>query len=94
MEEERSQTRVHPKLMETIPKRIPPDQLEQMLAAFRVAMALPFEERQPELVRLLKEMVPTYHPSILGVGKYGGHVKDRRKELKPIPHEDLRRHEP
>ncbi len=94
MEEERSQTRVHPKLMETVPKRIPADRLEGMLESFRAAMQLPFEERQPELVRLLKEFVPTYRPSLLGVGRFGGHVRDRRKEFQPFPHEEQRHREP
>ena len=85
MEEERGRTRVHPKLMETVPKRIPADRLEGMLESFRAAMQLPFEERQPELVRLLKEFVPTYRPSLLGVGRFGGHVRDRRKEFQPFP---------
>jgi FlaA1/EpsC-like NDP-sugar epimerase len=91
MEDEPSQTRVHPKLMETAPHPIPPDRLEAMLNAFRLAMALPYETRQPELVRLFKELVPTYHPSLLGVGRYGGHVKDRRMESRPFGHEESRR---
>jgi len=90
MEGERSQTRVHPKLMEVLPHRIPPDRLEAVLDAFRAAMTLPYEARQPELVRLLKELVPTYRPSPLGVGRYGGHVKDRRTGPRPFDHEECR----
>ncbi len=80
LDEERSETHVHPKLMEANPQPIPADILEEKLEAFRQAIRLPYEARQPEIVKLLRELVPTYKPSVLGVGKFGGHVKDRRKE--------------
>lgn len=91
MEEERSLTPVHPKLMEANPQPIPADILEENLAAFRKAVLLPYEERQPEIVRLLKGLVPTYKPSVLGVGKYGGYVKDRRHEVQDLPRDHNRR---
>jgi len=90
LEEERSLTRVHPKLMEASPQRIAADLLDEKLEAFRVACRLPYEQRQPEIVRLLKELVPTYKPSLLGVGRYGGYVKDRRKAPAPIAHKEYR----
>ena len=80
LDQERIFTRVHPKLFETDPQGLKPEKLEEGLAAFRKAIALPYEQRQPEIVRLLKHMVPTYTPSLLGVGRFGGHVKDRRKQ--------------
>ena len=92
MDEEHSLTRVHPKLMEAAPRRIPSELLETKLESFRAASRLPYEERQPEIVRLLKELVPTYKPSVLGVGRYGGHVKDRRKTVAPIAHKECRNH--
>ena len=91
MDEEHSATPVHPKLMEANPKAIPAAVLDEKLEAFRKAIKLPFEERQPVIVELLKELVPTYKPSVLGVGKFGGHVKDRRKEEIGIPPEINRR---
>ena len=78
LEAERSPTQVHPKLMEAKPRPLSPQVLAESLAEFRRAVGLPYEERQPEIVRLLKELVPTYRPSVLGVGRFGGYVKDRR----------------
>ena len=81
MEAERSMTHIHPKLMEANPQPIPPQILEENIACFRRAINLPYEERQPEIVHLLKGLVPTYKPSLLGVGRYGGYVKDRRHDI-------------
>ena len=83
LEEERSETPVHPKLMEANPHPIPEAVLVEKLKEFRLATHLPYEARQPAIVNLLKELVPTYKPSVLGVGKFGGHVRDRRKEERP-----------
>jgi len=91
LKEERSLTQVHPKLMEANPQPIPAAALADSLEQFRLAINLPLEARQPEIVRILKEMVPTYVPSLLGVGKYGGHVKDRRHETLSFPPETNRR---
>ncbi|HLO65423.1 MAG TPA: nucleoside-diphosphate sugar epimerase/dehydratase [Holophaga sp.] len=94
MDEERSQTPVHPKLMEARPHPIKDEKLEAGLEAFRQAIRLPHEERQPRIVDLLKELVPTYKPSLIGVGRYGGHVRDRRKERLAIPSDIDRRANP
>ena len=91
LEQERSATQVHPKLMEANPQAIPGDILAANLDLFRTATHLPYEERQPEIVTLLKGLVPTYKPSLLGVGKFGGHVKDRRHEALVLPPEKNRR---
>ncbi|HEY6007246.1 MAG TPA: nucleoside-diphosphate sugar epimerase/dehydratase, partial [Geobacteraceae bacterium] len=80
MDEERSSSHIHPKLLEANPRPIPQDVLDRYLESFNRATGLPYEERQPEIVRLFQELVPTYKPSLLGVGKYGGHVKDRRHQ--------------
>ena len=80
LEDERAATQVHPKLMEANPQPIPTGILDEKLDEFRMAIGLPYEERQPAIVNLLKELVPTYKPSLLGVGKFGGYVRDRRKE--------------
>ena len=87
LDQERIFTGVHPKLFETNPQGLSPEKLNEGLENFRKAIDLPYERRQPEIVRLLKQMVPTYTPSVLGVGRFGGHVKDRRNESlhSPVP---------
>ncbi|MBP1625700.1 MAG: polysaccharide biosynthesis protein [Holophagaceae bacterium] len=85
LDHERITTQVHAKLFEVSPQGLPAEQLEKGLSELRTATRLPFEERQPEVVRLLKAYVPTYRPSVLGVGRFGGHVKDRRKRSTPLP---------
>jgi len=92
LDDERSWTPVHPKLMEAKPRPIPHDLLFAKLAAFQEALHLPYEMRQPVIVDLLKQLVPTYIPSLLGVGKFGGHVADRRKSSITIPINIDRRH--
>ena len=85
LDQERRSTCVHPKLFETNPQGICPSHLAEGLAHFRMAIQLPYEQRQPEIVRILRQLVPTYVPSILGVGRYGGHVKDRRTQALRLP---------
>jgi FlaA1/EpsC-like NDP-sugar epimerase len=85
LDQERVSTKVHPKVFEANPKGLEAEVLGEGLASFRRAAELPYEKRQPEIVRLLKEMVPTYTPSLLGVGKYGGHVRDRRTQSLRLP---------
>ena len=85
LDQERILTGVHPKLFETDPQGLSSEKLEEGLENFRKAIELPYEQRQPEIVRLLKQMVPTYAPSLLGIGRFGGHVKDRRSESLRLP---------
>jgi len=82
---ELSSTRLHSKVYETNPQGIDPEKLSEGLDSFRKAVGLPYRERQPEIVRLLQSMVPTYTPSLLGVGRYGGYAWDRRKLDHPRP---------
>jgi len=85
---ERSLTQIHPKILAADAQPIPPAILEEYVEHFRQAVKLPYEERQPEIVRLLKELVPTYKPSVLGVGRFGGFVRDRRHgtiSIRPEP---------
>jgi FlaA1/EpsC-like NDP-sugar epimerase len=91
LEEERSSTSLHPKLLETNPQPLDTQVLEQSLEKLRAATHLGYEARQPEIVRLLKELVPTYKPSVLGVGRFGGFVRDRRSEALTLPPEKNRR---
>ncbi|WP_285571615.1 polysaccharide biosynthesis protein [Geothrix limicola] len=95
LDQERSTTTLHSKVYETNPHGIDADKLAVGLEGFRKAIALPFKQRQPEIVRLLQAMVPTYTPSILGVGRYGGHAWNRRKPNSPLaPQEACRRKNP
>jgi FlaA1/EpsC-like NDP-sugar epimerase len=87
LDQERIFTRVHPKLFETNPEGLSAETLDEGLQNFRRAIELPYEQRQPEIVRLLQQMVPTYTPSLLGVGRFGGHVKDRRDQAPQLPTE-------
>lgn len=85
LDKERISTGIHPKLFEVSPQGIPGGSLEKGIIELKEAIGLPYEQRQPEVVRLLQLYVPTYQPSRLGVGRYGGHVKDRRKATGPLP---------
>ncbi|WP_158412893.1 polysaccharide biosynthesis protein [Holophaga foetida] len=85
LEKERISTRVHPKLFEVAPQGLTPEALEEALRALQAAIQLPYEQRQPEIVKLLQTYVPTYKPSLLGVGRFGGHVKDRRRQPHLLP---------
>jgi FlaA1/EpsC-like NDP-sugar epimerase len=91
LEEERSTTSLHPKLLETNPQPLDAHVLEEALEKFRAATRLGYEERQPEIVRLLKDLVPTYKPSVLGVGRFGGYVRDRRSMALSLSPEKNRR---
>ena len=79
MDQERSSTKLHSKVFETNPQGIDPDKLSEGLEGFRKAIRFAYAQRQPEIVRLLQWLVPTYTPSVLGVGKYGGFAWNRRK---------------
>jgi FlaA1/EpsC-like NDP-sugar epimerase len=85
LDAERMSTNLHAKLFETNPQGMTPEALQEGLERFRKAVQLPYEQRQPEIVANLRAMVPTYSPSLLGVGKYGGHVKNRRERQASLP---------
>jgi FlaA1/EpsC-like NDP-sugar epimerase len=85
LDQERSSTKLHPKVFETNPQGISPDRLMEGLEGFRKAVSLPYRQRQPEIVRLLQWLVPTYTPSLLGVGRYGGFAWNRRELDLPLP---------
>lgn len=95
LDQERSGTTLHSKVYETNPHGIDPERLSLGLDGFRKAITLPLPDRQPEIVRLLQWMVPTYTPSLLGVGRYGGHAWNRRQRNSPsTPVEACRRKNP
>jgi len=94
LDHERISTRVHPKLFETNPQGLCPEKLLEGLEQFRLAIQLPYAQRQPEIVRILRQLVPTYTPSILGVGRFGGHVQDRRNHALRLPPNIANRRKP
>jgi FlaA1/EpsC-like NDP-sugar epimerase len=95
LDQERSTTKLHPKIFETNPQGISRERLVEGLEGFRKAVSLPFKDRQPEIVRLLQWMVPTYTPSVLGVARYGGFAWNRRQLNHPrSPDEPCRRKNP
>ncbi|WP_306589645.1 nucleoside-diphosphate sugar epimerase/dehydratase [Geothrix sp. 21YS21S-4] len=95
LDQERSSTKLHAKVFETNPQGIDREKLFEGLEGFRKAVNLPFRDRQPEIVRLLQWMVPTYTPSLLGVARYGGYAWNRR-QLNHLrsPEEPCRRKNP
>lgn len=95
LDQERSSTKLHTKVFETNPQGMDPEKLFEGLEGFRKAVRLPYARRQPEIVRLLQWLVPTYTPSVLGVGRYGGFAWNRRKQDHPLsPDEPCRRKNP
>ncbi len=95
LDQERSSTKLHAKVFESNQQGIPSEKLFEGLEGFRKAVALPFRQRQPEIVRLLQWMVPTYTPSLLGVGRYGGYAWNRRQANVPLsPDKPCRRKNP
>jgi FlaA1/EpsC-like NDP-sugar epimerase len=95
LDQERSNTELHPKVFEANPQGISSEKLVEGLEGFRKAVNIPFQHRQPEIVRLLQWMVPTYTPSLLGVGRYGGYAWNRRQvNLAVEPAKDCRRTNP
>ena len=95
LDQERSSTKLHSKVFETNPQGINPEKLFEGLEGFRKAGRLSYSARQPEIVRLLQWWVPTYTPSVLGVGRYGGYAWNRRKLEQPLsPEETCRRKNP
>jgi FlaA1/EpsC-like NDP-sugar epimerase len=88
LEQERSSTKVHAKIFEANPHPINSEQLFEGMEEFQKALRLPPRQRQPEIVRLLQRLVPTYIPSILGVGRYGGYTFNRRQIDNQLPSEE------
>jgi FlaA1/EpsC-like NDP-sugar epimerase len=95
LDKERSSTKLHAKVFEANPQGISHEVLIEGLEEFNKAIRLPFQQRQPEIVRLLQRLVPTYTPSLLGVGRYGGHAFNRRKQHRVVsPDGDRRKNSP
>jgi len=78
-EYEKQPSGVHPKVFQGI--RVPPDPkiLQEGIDALTAAVALPEGDRQQEILRLFKRLVPTYQPSPIGLGRYEKSSRERRQ---------------
>jgi len=77
-EEEESQSDIHPKVFNAVPEDIDGSLLEEGVLALGQAAQFGDGQRQSEILRWLKRLVPTYAPSPTGLGLYGDGVRDRR----------------
>jgi FlaA1/EpsC-like NDP-sugar epimerase len=78
-EGERSHTDVHPKVFEASPSPAGPCGLDTCLMGLREAVLYPDGRRQAEVLRLLQDIIPTYVPSPIGLGRFGEEFLNRRK---------------
>ncbi len=76
---ERASTDVHPKVFEACPSPSGACDLDGCLQALRSAVLLPDGRRQKEVLRLLQEIIPSYVPSPIGLGRFGEDFLSRRK---------------
>jgi FlaA1/EpsC-like NDP-sugar epimerase len=83
LESEQVQSPVHPKVFEAT--RVPndPANLRNGIQVLSAALSLPEGERQREILRCLKVMVPTYKPSPTGLGRYDKDSTNRRQAGEP-----------
>jgi FlaA1/EpsC-like NDP-sugar epimerase len=72
---EQRQSPVHPKVFEGMPEMLDLRLLEEGLQALKRAVALPEGDRQREILRWLKVLVPTYAPSATGLGRFEGNPR-------------------
>jgi FlaA1/EpsC-like NDP-sugar epimerase len=78
LENEEQQSPVHSKVFEAVGTPPDPLWLDAGIAALTQAMTLDEGDRQREILRCLKHLVPTYQPSPLGLGRYERDSKDRK----------------
>jgi FlaA1/EpsC-like NDP-sugar epimerase len=72
---------IHPKVFEAVQDRPDPQRLERGLQSLEAALALPEGERQRRIVQCLSDLVPGYHPSPTGLGKY---LEASLPEIEPV----------
>ncbi|MDR3670284.1 MAG: nucleoside-diphosphate sugar epimerase/dehydratase [Holophaga sp.] len=70
LEGEEQQSGVHPKILEGAGRPLEPDLLREGIAALTRAIALPEGDRQREILRLFRLLVPQYRPSPSGLGRF------------------------
>ncbi|MBL0210417.1 MAG: polysaccharide biosynthesis protein [Holophagaceae bacterium] len=75
---EPTRTNVHPKVFEADPEPCSRELLDSSLAILSAALALPEGQRQSEILKELQKLVPTYKPSMLGLGRYAKGARSRR----------------
>ncbi|MBK8573492.1 MAG: polysaccharide biosynthesis protein [Holophagaceae bacterium] len=76
---ERARTDVHPKVFEASPSPGGACDFDVCLHALQGAAILPDGRRQKEVLRLLKEIIPTYTPSPIGLGRFGEEFLRRKR---------------
>jgi FlaA1/EpsC-like NDP-sugar epimerase len=76
-EDEVRQSRVHPKVFEAVRPPLDAGRLQEGLTALTLAITLPEGERQREILRWLKRLVPGYRPSPSGLGRYEPEAPDQ-----------------
>ena len=70
---------VHPKVFEGARAPLDSGHLQKGINALSRALNLPAGDRQIEILRWLKAMVPTYRPSPAGLGRFERTTADRRR---------------
>jgi len=78
-EGERAQSEVHPKVFEASPSPSGDCDLNACLQSLRSVVLQPDGRRQREVLRLLKEIIPSYVPSPIGLGRFGEDLPNRRQ---------------
>jgi len=77
--DEDMQSPVHPKVFEGGRAPLDSGQLMDGIAALHRSLALPSGDRQTEILRVLKLLVPTYRPSSAGLGRFDRTISERRR---------------
>jgi FlaA1/EpsC-like NDP-sugar epimerase len=75
---ERSHTGVHPKVFEAVPEHPDSERIETGLGILRQSLSAPENQRQAEILKCLRHLVPTYTPSPTGLGRFAEDAKDPR----------------
>ncbi len=75
---EQSSTDVHPKVFEASPSALGDCSIETCLENLRQAILAPDGLRQTRILGILREMIPTYTPSPIGLGRFGEEFLNRR----------------
>ncbi len=73
---EKRQSDVHPKVFSASPEEVDDDLLEEGLAALQLAVLDREGLRQRQILHWLQRLVPSYAPSITGLGRFGAGQKD------------------
>jgi FlaA1/EpsC-like NDP-sugar epimerase len=69
-ESEQRESGVHSKVFEAVQQPKEPQFLNQSLHLLQAAITLPEGSRQREMLRCFQRLVPSYQPSMIGLGSY------------------------